>query len=92
MFGLTTILEIVGRVFNFAQTVRTPCLIWMRSGVFNAPFAPNARPGPGWKTLAGVFFWSSCESKSFVWAHGRRRQIVIVTAREVVAALKDLVL
>ena len=56
MFGLTTILEIVGRVFNFAQTVRTTVSNLDAFRRFNAPFAPNARASPGWKTLAGVFF------------------------------------
>jgi hypothetical protein len=55
------------------------------------PLPPTPGPGPGWNTLAGVFL-VLVRRQSFVWAHGRRRQIVIVTAREVVAALKDLVL
>jgi hypothetical protein len=90
MFDL--LLEIVGRVFNFAQTVRTPCLIWMRSGVPMPPLPPTPGPGLGWKNTGRGLFPVLLRKQSFVWAHGRRNQIVIVTTREVVAALKDLVL
>jgi hypothetical protein len=56
------------------------------------PEFPNARAMPRLENTGRGLFLVLVRKQSFVWAHGRRRQIVIVTAREVVAALKDLVL
>ena len=43
-------------MFNFAQTVLTTVSNLDAFRRLDAPFAPNARASPGWKTLAGVFF------------------------------------
>ena len=70
MFVLTTILEIVGRVFNFAQTVRTTVSNLDAFRRLDAPFAPNARARARLENTGRGLFLVLVRKQSFVWAHG----------------------